>query len=73
MIKIIKIAYIDSQRLYRDNGLMVMLGNRRVNNRIKKQHFKILKYFEFEIEVDTNKKVQYLDVKFNLLAVCPHT
>lgn len=48
--KINEIVHIDSHGLYRDNRLMIVTGNRRVNNRFRKQLFKL-----FKSEVNINK------------------
>lgn len=65
--KINKIVYIDNHGLYRDDGLIIMPGNRKANNKIRKMLFKFFHGLKFEITVEMNKKImQYLDVEFNL-------
>lgn len=48
-------------------GMMVVPDKKRVNDKIRKQLYKLFKSLGFDIEVDMNSKVvQYLDTELNL-------
>lgn len=71
-----KIVHVDSHCLYRDDGLIIAPANRKANDRIFKNVFKVFQGIDFDITVHMSKIFgQYLDIEFNLSAgtVSPYT
>lgn len=54
--KVNKIVHVENHGFYRDDGLIIVHGNRKANDNIRKMHFKLFQNLYFPIMVDMNKK-----------------
>ena len=67
MINVRKLILSKNAALYRDDGLAVLSGNKREQDKFRKDITKLFKDFDFKIEIEVGLKiVNYLDLTLNL-------